>query len=695
MSYLVRLFFVVPIISVFVWITGCASDPAEKSKVCAGGSASCATPISYKPNPNEQTVVKSIIKYDYAAGEITKLCTDAIEKLNEKLKNQVKNAYDLEWALADFNDEVSVLTFMGYVNLNEKLRAEGSTCEENYNKTFVDVFTRRELYEAVKSTRTSNASEKRIVSELKRSFESNGMSLSDEKLAEFKALKSELASLEAKFAKNLNENKSAVEFTAKELTGVSKEFLKRLKKNKSGKYIATTKSTDFIQVMENAKNPMTRKKMLMAYDNREAEVNTELLEKAVQLRSKIALLMGYKQWADYRIDGRMAKNSKAALNLLTDLREKLGKRLDADLDVLLSAKKTMEDQSAQSLNAWDIRYFAYQVKKRDYNLDDEVIREYFPKDTVMAGLFEVYSTLFNVYFEEVKDASVWAPEVKLYAVREKSNKSIVSYFYTDLVPREGKYGHAAAFPLISGRVMKQGYYSQPVASIVANFTPPANGKPSLLTHDEVETLFHEFGHIMHQTLTKAPYAYLSGSSTAQDFVEAPSQMLENWVWDAKMLHNISGHYTDSSKKLPDELIAKMIAAKDFNQGYFYSRQLLLGLTDMTMHTTNQPVDVTSLFQKLHQEILHFPTVEGSHFCASFGHLMGGYDAGYYGYLWSEVFAADMFTAFSKNGILDEQTGLKYRRAILEKGNMQDPIELITEFLGRKPNNEAFLKKLGL
>jgi thimet oligopeptidase len=214
-----------------------------------------------------------------------------------------------------------------------------------------------------------------------------------------------------------------------------------------------------------------------------------------------------------------------------------------------------------------------------------------------------------------------------------------------------------------------------------------------MKHEEVRTLFHEFGHIMHQTLTQAPYASLSGSSVDQDFVEAPSQMLENWVFSPEILKTISGHYKDHSKKLPPELLKKLIQARDFNQGYFYTRQLFLALLDMNYHTSSGKVDTTETYHHLYKELIGLDPMPTGHFQASFGHLMGGYDAGYYGYLWSEVYAADMFTRFEKEGLLSSKTGHDYRKYILEQGKMMDASDILEKFLGRKPNNEAFYKKL--
>jgi thimet oligopeptidase len=272
---------------------------------------------------------------------------------------------------------------------------------------------------------------------------------------------------------------------------------------------------------------------------------------------------------------------------------------------------------------------------------------------------------------------------------------VIGYFYTDFIPRPGKFRHeAAAFPLINGRMLTDGY-NKPISAIVGNFNPPSNGKPSLLNHEEVLTVFHEFGHIMHQTLTRAPYASLSGTNVAWDFVEAPSQMLDNWPWEEKIIKTLSGHYLYPSKKLPENLLKRMIEARDSQQRYFeYTRRLRLALTDMAYHTATGPVDTGAVYNKLYKDVIGVDAIEGGHAAASFSHMMdGGYDAGYYGYLWSEVYAADMFSVFQHSDPLDRKTGDRYRRTNLERGNMEDAQNLLARFLGRPSNNEAFLKKL--
>lgn len=656
--------------------------------------------------PLAQAQIAPLIRYDYPPGEITRLCGVAIEKMKaaiEEIKNREPTSlyplsgslYAFENAGNELSDSVSPLTFMSSVSRDAKLRAEGSACEEKIGQLYPAIVADKKLYRALKHGVTGSDDSKRLAAETFREFEKNGMGLADDKLEALKALKQNLASLEAKYALNLNNDKSEVKFTKTELSGATPNFLARLPKPVDGKISVTTKSTDYLQVMENVKSPEARRRMMFAYLNRAAETNTKLLEEAVALRAEAAKILGIPNWADVRMSGRMAKSSAAVMTFLNGLKEKLVARKDQDLAKLLAFKKTL-DPKATAVAPEDVAYLSNQLKKKNYALDEELVAEYFPAEKTMDGVFEIYSTLFGVKFVETKEAKVWADGVKLYEIRDTKSGDLRAYFFKDTIPREGKYGHAAAFSLLSGRELdgKKKAYAKPISAIVANFTPPANGKPSLLHHDEVETLFHEFGHIMHQTLTKAPFGSLSGSSVAGDFVEAPSQMLENWVWNPEILKKISSHYK-SGKPLPDELIAKMIELKNFNQGYSYIRQLLFGLFDMKIHSSSPPVDVTKTYAEMHKELFGYAPLAGTHFPASFGHMMGGYDAGYYGYLWSEVYAQDMFSRFEKEGLLNPQTGTDYRQAVLEPGNMRDALELLKQFLGREPNNQAFYKKLGL
>jgi thimet oligopeptidase len=638
----------------------------------------------------------ALIRYQYSPNEITQLCNQAIESTQKKLDALIQSSknplHDFEQICAEFSNQSAALTFMKDVSTEDALRKEAAQCEEKIDQFSIEIFTRKELYLALKNQKNLPSSDQRLWTKTLRNFENNGLNLPDPSREEMKKLSQTLSKLETQFNTNLNEDNSTVEFTQNELEGLPKSFIESLNKSPNGNLIVPVKGPHTTRILDNAVQSKTRKKMLFAYENRASEKNTKLYQQALEIRKKIASLMGYKNWADFRLIDRMAKDSESALNFLNNLKKKLTVRNQADLAKLLKFKKQL-DSTATQVDAWDIRYLAYQLMKRDYQLDDEVIRTYFPQEIAVRGMFELYSKLLGVRFIEVKNAKVWAPHVQFFQILDNRSNQIVGYFYTDFIPREGKYGHAAAFTLRSGQQVNSETYLAPVSAIVANFTPPESGKPVLLSHSEVRTLFHEFGHIMHQTLTRAPFSSLSGTKVARDFVEAPSQMLENWVFSPQVLTLISGHYQDPTKKLPTPILQKIVQARDFNLGYFYTRQLVFGLFDMICHTAEKIPDVTQLYHQLHQELVGIPAIEGGHFPATFGHLMGGYDAGYYGYLWSDVYAMDMFTRFEAEGLTNNEVGTRYRRAILEKGNMQEAYDLLKEFLGREPNSNAFFKKL--
>lgn len=646
---------------------------------------------------------QALIRSDYKKGEITEICNASIERTRERLnqialiskkdRNIENTLLALEEATADLMNTTTPITFMGYVSTDKEISSEGSDCEAIIGQFNIEIFTRRDLYQAIEKTKTRTANEDRLLKSTLESFERNGLKLSDEVLAQLRELKGRLSDNENQFSTNLNADNTQVLFDhIDELEGVPADYLADLKKNDDGKIIVNTKESDYALVMQTAVRAETRKKLMTGYFSHGGDRNTKLLADSVLLRSQIAKLLGYATWADYRTEGRMAQNSGKAIEFLNSLKGKLALRNQSDFAKLLKFKQETQPD-AISLEQWDVSYYSNQLQKRDFSLDKEKIREYFPADVVIAGMFQVYSKILGVRYEQILDAKVWADNVQLYAIYDNSDNHLIGHFYTDFFPREGKYGHAAAFQLISGRDLKDGKYELPVASIVANLTPPMNGKPSLLDHDDVETIFHEFGHIMHETLTRSAYASLSGANVAQDFVEAPSQMLENWVWNAEILKSISGHYLDHAQKLPTDLLEKMISAREFNQGYAYTKQLLYALYDMTLHTQNGEVDINETYLSLYKEILGQQPLAGQQFPASFGHLMGGYDAGYYGYLWSEVYAQDMFTKFPENDLTNSEVGGRYRKIILESGGMKEALDLLREFLGREPNAEAFFKKL--
>jgi len=600
------------LVILFVSFTGCLQESAAP------------TPASGTAAP------PALIRSDYQPGEITRLTGEAREQANASLtaiatipagqrtfKNTVL-AFDT--VMTDYSDATTPLTFMGYVHLNKEIAREAMAAEEASAIFGNDIFTRRDLYNALKDGTPSNSEESRLYDITIREFTKNGMNLPDDRLAKVRQMNDELSALESRFSANLNNEDSFLIFTETELAGVPAETIAAFAKNPDGKYRVTTKYPDYVAVIQYADNSTTRQAMFMAYNNRQAETNTPLLEQALILRQSIARELGYPTWADYKTDGRMAKNSE------------------------------------------NVRVFI---------------------DTLKAPLHE-----------EVKGAPAWSPDVQLFRVTNTSDGVTVGYLYLDLYPREGKYGHFAAFPLITSR-MKDGARSVPVMAIVGNFPAPAEGKPGLLTMWDIETVFHEGGHAMHFLLTTAPYGSLGGFNTELDFVETPSQSLEEWAWDPAVLSSLSGHYANSSQKIPPELLDRIIAARDVGAGHYYARQVANTIEDTTFHTADGPVDVTNESRRIYAEMTGIPQPEGIHHPASFSHLMGGYDAGYYGYLWSKVYAMEITGEFKRDGMTNQTTGMRYRQEILSKGNMQDGGVLLFNFLGREPGPGAFYERLGI
>lgn len=607
----------------------------------------------------------------------------------------------LEDASTLFTETASRLQFMKDIHGDPKVREAAAACEEATGKYVVALGARKDLYDAMKAylahagaADTLDAEEKRLIELTMRDFRRNGLDLSEEKRAQLVAIRSRLAELESRFNTNLGEDKTKFEVALVDLDGVPADFLARHPKNADGLTITlTVKYPDYFPVMENCKKESVRRLMLHHFNNRGGADNLKLLDEATKLRAEAAKLMGFPTHADFVAQPNMARDAKTIGDFLARMRTGLKPGLDAITQKMTDLKRAETKDPKAVLNAWDSRYYLNEIRKRDYALDDEAVRAYFPAPKVLDGLFSVYARIFDVKFTEIVAPKVWAEGVKLFEVRDARTNELTARFYVDMYPREGKYGHAAEFNMAAGHAVPGGY-RVPVSVLVVNFEPPTDGRPSHLSVDEIETLFHEFGHVMHESLTSARFASLGGTNTARDFVEAPSQMLENWVYRPEVLALISEDPAKPGAPMPRELMDKIIHARNYDAGVAFSRQVYLGLFDQSIHTQDG-ADSDAIAHKLWTEVVGYPEDPDTHFAASFGHMMGGYDSRYYGYLWSLVFAADMFTRFQAEGVLNPETGRAYREKVLSRGRIQDADVLLRDFLGREPNEKAFLQQLGI
>ena len=431
----------------------------------------------------------------------------------------------------------------------------------------------------------------------------------------------------------------------------------------------------YIPFMDLSESDEAREKLRFKFNNRAVDKNLEVLDDILRNRIKLVTLLGYNSYAEYRTEDRMAKNPKNVWDFENDLKQKLRKKAENDVQEMLNIKSDRLKTDAKIIYSWEAGYYENQVKLKKYDLDAEEVRQYFEFNNVTSGLFTIYQRLFNVRFEKVENPSVWHDDVQMFSIYEKDSDDLIGKFYLDMFPRPNKYGHAAAFSVIMGKMTDNGY-QKPATALVCNFPKPTEYQPSLLTHDDVETYFHEFGHLVHGVLTKSPLVSYAGTSVPRDFVEAPSQMLENWVWEKESLSLFAKHY-ETGDIIPDQLLEKMIAAKNINSGTKALQQVFYGIYDFSLNDGFDPdgnKSTTDLIKELKNDVTLYPYQEGTHQQASFGHL-NGYGAAYYGYKWSEVYAHDMFSIFKNEGILNPKTGLRYRQIILEKGGTEEPLDL--------------------
>jgi thimet oligopeptidase len=611
-------------------------------------------------------------------------------------------------ALDDMGYEIQTaenrLDLIDQTSTNSDVRDAASDAIKKINEWSVGTDYREDVYAAVKNFAATQpqleGEDKKLFDETLRDYRRAGLDLPKDQRDEVENLRKQLTSLETDFENNVTKAHADLKFSKTELAGVPEEFLSQqgIKTGDDEYTLHPNITFHYIMVEDNAKLEATRKKMLVAQYNLAREDNIPLLQKILVLRDDIAHRLGYASYADYATEVRMVKNAATAIDFENKLVAGLQPKYDAELKEFRDLKIAETGDTNAIINIWDWRYFANELKKTKYNVDAEQLRVYFPMDRVEQGLFAIYQRIFGLKFERVEAPYKWVGDLQLYTVSDAKTGEPLGLFYLDLFPREGKYNHFAQFGITEGKLLPDGKYQRPVCALVCNFPPPQPDKPSLMSHDEVETIFHEFGHAMHTILTRAKYSRFSGTSVPTDFVEAPSQMLENWPWDKKVLDSFARDYRDPKKKIPQEILSQLKASRLATEGTFYRRQLSFGLADLTLHTqihaTNAD-DVVPLANQILSEV-SLPVPEDSAFVAYFGHIIG-YGAGYYGYAWADAIAADMATVFENapDGFFDQTAGMKMRKEIYSMGDSRDINESIEKFLGRPRSIEPFLKKIGI
>jgi thimet oligopeptidase len=592
------------------------------------------------------------------------------------------------------------------VSPKREVREAARRAMERIEKKLVDFEYDEEVYRALREYAANlpaggenlRGADKKLFDDMLRDFRRRGFDLSRAKREELKKHLKELSKLKHAFEKNLNDYKDALEIPKEECAGLPENYVNGLPR-KGGKYVVSLDYPSYIPFMENAESEERRRELSEKNWRKGGEKNVLLLEKMVRLREENAKLLNYATHADFVTEERMAGDADAVFSFLQGIMTPLAKQVKEDVKDLFALKDTGKGPSSLrgrslkgTLEVYDVAYLANKLKKLRYTVDSEAIREYFPLPHVREEMFALFGKLLGVSYERVP-WPLWHKDAELYAIRDGKSRERIAYFAFDLFPREGKYGHACVSNVISGHETEKGFVP-PFATLITNFPKPSRNHPSLLSHDEVVTLFHEFGHLMHESLSEAKYVSQSGFSVAWDFVEAMSQMFEFFVWEERVLRKLSRHYV-TGKPLPLALLRKLIASKRHLLAYDTLRQAVSALYDMMMHTGNLRGTLPGYFRKLSEAHLGVKIPETSLFPAGFGHMAGGYDAGYYGYLWSLVYAADFFTKFREAGVISPKVGKRYRQEILAKGSSEAEGALAEAFLGRKLSNAAFLEDIGI
>lgn len=613
-------------------------------------------------------------------------CADVLERGKRDVARLEKTAP--AQLLAQWNrfqiavqDVEGPIYLLSEVHPEKAVRDAAQACEVKISAFTTEVSQNSRLYARFKSMTPHGAVQVELRKDILLDFEDAGVSLPEEKRARAKAILNKLDELSTRFSQNVRDDPTTVVMTPQEMEGMPADYVAAQKKNAEGNYVLRLDYPSYFPFMENAVSEPARKRYYMAKLNEGGQKNIEILDEVVGLRKELAGLFGYSSYADFSLRRKMAGSRERVEKFLAEVKSTVTDLEKRDVEELRRAKAEDLRQPLEGtqINRWDVSYYQQRIKKARFDVNQEALRKYFPTEASVAYALKVAETLYGIEFRK-RDVPVWHPDVRFYEVFDRDSGRRIASIYLDLFPREGKYGHAAAFPIFSGSRLA---HRTPLTALVTNFNRQG------LTQDELETLLHEFGHVMHGSLTVAQYVNQAGTSVKRDFVEAPSQMFEEWARREEPLR-LFAQVCPDCPRLSSEQIAQLQAARNFGRGLFYARQWLYAAYDIALYS-DRPGEALATWERMEgaTPLGHPP---GTMFPASFSHIVSGYAAGYYGYMWSEVIALDMLSAFGQD-MLDPRTGRKYRQTILAPGGQVPPDRLVHNFLGREPSPKAFFKEI--
>jgi thimet oligopeptidase len=622
----------------------------------------------------------------YTDGEMA-LAKKALEQLLAvKGKRTVANTLTLLDEISLHADNAGYAAgLMESVHPDSAFRATAEAVTQEVDKFATELGLNRALYEAVAAVpeKGLDAETKHLRAKALRDFRRSGVDRDDATRAKLTALNERLTLLSQSFSRNIrNDRRSFTVDSAEELKGLPEDFVKAHPAGADGKITITIETPDYLPVMRYAQSPKLREKMRMERMNRAYPSNIAVLDSILQTRHELATTLGYPHWADYITEDKMIGSASNVASFLERLSKLVVAAARDEYQVYL-ARKREDDPNATAVEQWESAYYGQLIRKRDFDFDAQAARPYFAFANVKKGLMETMATIFAVRFQKVENARVWHPSVEAYEVYE-GNK-LIGRFFLDLHPRENKFDHAAQFGIRKGVRGRQ----LPEATLVCNFPGGKEGDPGLMEHSDVETFFHEFGHLLHTMFSgSSRWESQSGTSVERDFVEAPSQILEEWAWDPKVLTTFAKHY-QTGEPIPAEMVAKMRRADTFGRAIDVAFQVFYANVSLNIYNKDpKDVNTDAVVAKYEQELVPFPATPNTHMQASFGHL-DGYSAVYYTYQWSLVIAKDLFSKFDRNNLLDPTVPTRYRKTVLAPGGSRPAAETVRAFLGRDFNYDAY------
>ncbi len=594
--------------------------------------------------------------------------------------------------------QIAELTSM--VHPDEQIRDASREASKRISAFFVDeIANNKPLYEAIKayagSTQEPLSDEQRyFIKETLADFKRGGLELSDERRAVVAGLQKELADLGIAFEMNIAADDKTAIVSKEGLAGLDDDFIEKLKKTDDGNYVLTTDYPTYYRVMENCRVADTRKKLSRTFENRAYPINEGVLKTIIAKRDQLARELGFASYADLDLDSQMVKNQQTAENFLNELLKRSAPKEAREFKEWTAELPESVTLTADGkLESCDRAYVCAQYKKKHFNLDEREIANYFPMEKTVQSLFRIYEEFMGLSFVIKPAHDLWHKDLQVIEAYDAATQKLLGYLLIDLYPRPNKFTHACQITVVPSVIFADGRQPYNVSLVIANFAQSTPTKPSLLTRSDVTTFFHEFGHALHSLLGRTKIASFSGTHVKTDFVEMPSQMLEEWMHEPDVLKQVSSHYL-TGEPLSDELIGNIIASKHFDTGSFVQRQAYLALLSLNYYKAGADKNLDAIMKDLYIRTRpHVAYDDQTHMYAAFGHL-NGYGAKYYGYMWSKVFALDLFDTIKKHHF-EREIGKKYVTEILSKGGSKDPMELLVAFLGREPQQDAFFKDLGL